>query len=166
MEHTDFELYIQIQNGEPFEHPIFADNFKHAFPDVDANNLPADRFARFIRVSPPKIGVYEVCEGPTYQWVDGIVKDTYVVRPMTDEERAQKDADLKLQKENEILGLHRIRVETCRKNSVSMADPIAKQLWADCLAAHEAWTMENADPITPPFPLYPRQDESGSWFAP
>ena len=94
MEHTDLELYIQIRDGQPHEHPIFADNFKLAFPDVDVNNLPADRFAKFIRVDQPAIGTYEVYEGVTYQWVDGVVKDVHSVRPMTDEERAAKDAEL------------------------------------------------------------------------
>jgi hypothetical protein len=35
---------------------------------------------------------YEVYEGVSYQWVDGVVKDVHTVRPMTDEERAAKDA--------------------------------------------------------------------------
>ena len=94
MEHTDLELYIQIRDGQPHEHPIFADNFKLAFPDVDVNNLPEDRFAKFIRVAQPEIGTYEVYEGVSYQWVDGVVKDVHSVRPMTDGERAAKDAEL------------------------------------------------------------------------
>lgn len=94
MEHIDLELYIQIRDGQPFEHPIFADNFKLAFPDVNINELPADRFAKFIRVDQPAIGTYEVYEGVTYQWFDGVVKDVHSVRPMTDEERAAKDVEI------------------------------------------------------------------------
>jgi L-rhamnose isomerase len=94
MEHTDLELYIQIRDGQPFEHPIFADNFKMAFPDVNINDLPADRFAKFIRVEAPVPDTYEVYEGVTYQWVDGVVKDVHSVRPMTDEERAAKDVEI------------------------------------------------------------------------
>jgi hypothetical protein len=37
---------------------------------------------------------YEVYEGVTYQWFDDIVKDVHNVRPMTDEERAAKTAEL------------------------------------------------------------------------
>jgi hypothetical protein len=92
MEH-DLELYIQIRDGQPHEHPIFADNFKMAFPHVDTQNLP-DTFAKFIRVEAPTPGTYEVYEGVTYQWVDGVVKDVHSVRPMTDEERAAKDAEI------------------------------------------------------------------------
>lgn len=93
MEHTDLELYIQIRDGQPHEHPIFADNFRQAFPDVDTENLP-DTFAKFIRVGAPVPDTYEVYEGVTYQWVDGVVKDVHSVRPMTDEERAVKTAEL------------------------------------------------------------------------
>ena len=93
MEHTNLELYIQIRNGQPHEHPIFADNFRQAFPDVDTENLP-DTFAKFIRVDAPLLDTYEVYEGVTYQWFDGIVKDVHSVRAMTDEERAEKTAQL------------------------------------------------------------------------
>jgi hypothetical protein len=91
MEHTDLELYIQIRDGQPHEHPIFADNFHAAFPNVDTANLP-DTFAKFVRVGQPAIGPYEVYEGVTYQWVNGVVKDVHSVRAMTDEERAAEDA--------------------------------------------------------------------------
>jgi hypothetical protein len=93
MEHTDLELYIQIRDGQPHEHPIFADNFCLAFPNVDTANLP-DTFAKFIRVDAPVLDTYEVYEGVTYQWVDGVVKDVHLVRPMTDEEQAAKTREL------------------------------------------------------------------------
>lgn len=87
------ELFIRLQNGQPFEHPIFGDNFRAAFPDVDTNNLPPE-FARFIRVEPPVVGTYEVYEGVTYEQ-DGVgYTDVHHVRPMTDEERAIKDKQL------------------------------------------------------------------------
>jgi hypothetical protein len=79
-------LYIQLQNGEPVNHPIMEENLRQAFPEMDLNNLP-DTFARFERVPAPVIGVYEVGEGSTYEWVDGIVKDVHHVRAMTAEER-------------------------------------------------------------------------------
>jgi L-rhamnose isomerase len=94
MEHTDLELYIQIRDGQPFEHPIFADNFKMAFPDVNINDLPADQFAKFIRVAAPVPDTYELYEGVSYQWVDGVVKDVHTVRAMADEERAAKDVEI------------------------------------------------------------------------
>ncbi len=93
MEHTDLELYIQIRDGQPHEHPIFVANLCAAFPDVNTANLP-DTFAKFVRVDPPVIDTYEVYEGVTYQWVDGVVKDVHNVRPMTDEEKIAKTSEL------------------------------------------------------------------------
>lgn len=83
------ELFIQLQNGQPLEHPIFADNFVQAFPEVDTENLPST-FARFVRVAPPDVGVYEVYEGVTYEWQGDVVTDVHHVRPMTSEEILQK----------------------------------------------------------------------------
>jgi VIT1/CCC1 family predicted Fe2+/Mn2+ transporter len=65
-----------------------------AFPDVNINELPADRFAKFIRVEAPVPDTYEVYEGVTYQWVDGVVKDVHSFRQMTDEERAAKEVEI------------------------------------------------------------------------
>lgn len=82
------ELYIRIVDGQPFEHPILGDNFRQAFPDLDINNLPP-QFAKFERVPEPNKGAYEVADGPVYQWVNGIVKDVWAVRPMTPEEKTE-----------------------------------------------------------------------------
>lgn len=90
------ELYIRIENGQPFEHPILGDNFKSAFPDVDVNNLPSN-FARFERIAPPTIGVYETYEGVTYEWDNEIVKDVHHVRPMTGQEKIDKQNAVKAQ---------------------------------------------------------------------
>jgi hypothetical protein len=85
------ELYIQIRNGQPFEHPIFGDNFRQAFPHIDVDNLPPE-FAKFERVERPILGVYQVMvqDDPTYELVDGIWKDVWHVRDMTAEEITAK----------------------------------------------------------------------------
>jgi hypothetical protein len=150
MEHTDLELYIQLRDGQPHEHPIFADNFREAFPDVDTNNLP-DTFAKFIRVDQPAIGTYEVYEGVTYEWVDGTVKDVHNVRPMTDEERTAKTAEL-TDAANQ-MKLDRIAI--C-DDMISKGEAV--DLWQDAKVAHEAWVLESVNPITPAFPLFPKQD--------
>ena len=89
-------LYIQLENGEPVNHPILEENFVQAFPNIDLGNLP-ETFARFERVPSPIIGVYEVNEGSTYEWVDGTVKDVYHVRAMTPEEQIAKQDQVKNQ---------------------------------------------------------------------
>lgn len=79
-------LYIQIKDGAPFEHPMSEANFVHVFPDVDINNLPSN-FAKFERVQAPPVSVYQVYEGSTYEWVGDVIKDVHHVRDMTDEEK-------------------------------------------------------------------------------
>ena len=88
------ELYIQVRNGQPFEHPIFGDNFRQAFPNIDVNNLPPE-FAVFERV-PQNVqpGPFEVAE-VSYQWFDKIVKDVWSLRPMTEQEKSEKIAQYK-----------------------------------------------------------------------
>jgi hypothetical protein len=90
------ELYIRIQNGQPFEHPIMEDNFRQAFPDVDTNNLPPE-FAKFVRVVAPALGPYEKNQTVSYQLVDGVYTDVFACEQMTAEEivakqQATKDA--------------------------------------------------------------------------
>lgn len=82
-------LYIQIRDGKPFEHPIFEDNFKEAFPHIDVNNLPPE-FAKFVRIEPPQLNRYETFDDPsvTYELIDDVWTDVFHVRPMTQEERA------------------------------------------------------------------------------
>jgi len=87
-------LYIQLQNGEPINHPIVEDNLRQAFPEMDLDNLP-ETFARFERVLGTGVGTYEVSEGATYEWVDGVVKDVHHVRAMTAEERTAKQDAVK-----------------------------------------------------------------------
>ena len=160
MEHTDLELYIQIRDGQPFEHPIFGDNFRQAFPDVDTDNLPTDRFAPFIRVEKPAINTYEVYEGVSYQWVDGVVKDVHEVRPMTEEETLAKTQEL-TDIANTILAS---RISLINEVLTTETDPTAQELWSKCLIAHEAWVLESVDPITPIFPLFPIKDQDGVWI--
>lgn len=87
-------LYIRLKNGQPFEHPIFEDNFRQAFPQVDLNNLP-EWAAKFTRIEQPEIGPYEAYEGVTYQWVDGVVADVHAVRQMTSDEKLAKQNEIK-----------------------------------------------------------------------
>ena len=78
--------YIQIENGNPIGHPVVEENFVQCFPEIDLNNLPSN-WANFVRVVQPEIDRFEVIVGVSYQWVDGVVKDVWDVRTMTDEEK-------------------------------------------------------------------------------
>jgi len=161
MEHTDLELYIQIRDGQPHEHPIFADNFREAFPNVDTENLP-DTFAKFIRVDKPAIDTYEVYEGVTYQWFDDVVKDVHSVRPMTAKERTAKIKEL----EDDANKIKLDIIAFINGVLAEETDEAAQALWLDCLTAYEGWVLESVDPITPMFPRFPIKDEAGNWVAP
>ena len=88
------ELFIRLKNGQPFEHPILGENFCQAFPDVDVNNLPYE-FARFVRVEPPVLGVYEVYDGVTYERSGDAFTDVHHIRPMTDAEKLSVQNEVK-----------------------------------------------------------------------
>ena len=88
------KLYIKIKNNQPFEHPIIESNLLDAFPDIDVKNLP-ENFASFERVAIPELKIDEVFEDTTYEWDNGIVKDVHHVRPMTDEEKFEKQSNIK-----------------------------------------------------------------------
>lgn len=80
-------LFIRIKDGQPFEHPLFEDNFRAAFPEIDPENLPPE-FARFTRVAMPLCAVFEIYEGVTYEPDNaGGWKDVHHVRAMTPEEK-------------------------------------------------------------------------------
>lgn len=81
----ELELYIQIRDGQPYEHPISGGNLRSAFPGIDTNNLP-ETFARFIRVPIPDPTLEGVYDYSTYVWDDGFVTEVHHTRPRTQEE--------------------------------------------------------------------------------
>lgn len=89
------ELFIQIRDGQPFQHPIFADNFRAAFPEVDTNNLPAE-FARFERIPAPALGPYEKNQRVQYEiGADGVCRDVWYAEPMSQDEIIAKQEQVK-----------------------------------------------------------------------
>jgi hypothetical protein len=142
------ELFIRVVDGQPFEHPIFGDNFREAFPDVDVDNLPAE-FARFERVAQPHTaGVYEV-EEYTYQWVDGVVKDVWVTRPMTDAEKSEKVVAL-TNSANATIAFFKSTVQDKIDHAPNEE---ARQTWIDFAAQVNAWVL--VDPAAPNIPRPP-----------
>lgn len=86
-------LYIKLSNNKPIDHPYTEENLRSAYPDVDLENLPPD-WAKFIRVQRPKLGPYEVAE-VFYEWDGDVIKDTWYVYPMSDEEKKAKQERVK-----------------------------------------------------------------------
>lgn len=88
------QLFIRVKDGQPFEHPIFEDNFRAAFPEVNIDNLP-DGFAKFVRVLPPTLGVYEKNQTVSYEFVNGMYTDVFRCEQMTAEEITAKQEAVK-----------------------------------------------------------------------
>ena len=80
------KLYIQIQNGQPINHPAFEDNLLQAFNPIPENWEP------FVRVERPVPTVYQLLESlePVYQKVDNVWTDVWSLRNMTDAEKMVK----------------------------------------------------------------------------
>lgn len=83
-------LYIQIENGQPVNHPAFEDNLMQAFGSIPTHWEPFNRIER------PVPGVYEVLESemPTYEKVDGVWADVWSLRAMTANEKTAKQTDV------------------------------------------------------------------------
>jgi len=79
-------LYIETENGVTKNHPAFEDNLIQAFGQVPEHWVP------FERVERPALGQYEVFdpENPTYEFIDGVWKDVWHKRDMTEEEISVK----------------------------------------------------------------------------
>ena len=143
-------LYIRMVDGAPFEHPLFEDNFREAFPNVDVNNLPPE-FAKFERVPEPRPGIFEVVDGLSYQVVNNVVKDVWHIRAMTDVERTEKIEILKRNAAEIIVFLKQVA-----QHNIDAADnENLKQQWVKHMEAINAWVFD--DPLNPNFPQQPAE---------
>jgi len=81
-------LYIRLKNGQPFEHPITESNLLLAYADIDLNNLPS-YVVPFISSTKPSSNIYQVVE-ESYSLENNVVKQNWIVRDMTPEEKLVK----------------------------------------------------------------------------
>lgn len=88
----DYDLYIQVRDGLPINHPAYKANLIDAF-----DNVPND-WEPFIRVdNPTNSDPNLVLEHPTpvYRKVDGVWKDVWYARPKNEQDfAAEKQARL------------------------------------------------------------------------
>ena len=148
------KLFIQVRNGQPFEHPIMADNFYQAFPHLDENNLPPE-FAKFEKTETPTTDIFEVVDGSSYvMQPNGVVREVWTVRPMTDDERAVRIQDAVNQIET-ALAFHK-QVATTEINKATGPAAIAWQEYMDVLNA-----FTYTDPFLAAIPQLPRISLSG-----
>ena len=85
------KLVIELENGQPLNHPMLWENFLQHYPNSDWDNLP-EGYAKFERIvnETPRFHNYA---GVTYEWDGDIIKDVHHHTPMTEEER-QEHIDL------------------------------------------------------------------------
>lgn len=141
------ELYIQLRDGQPYEHPIMGDNFCEAYPDIDVNNLPPE-FARFVRVPEPKIGLFQVNEGVTYELIDGVVHDVWHIRPMTSEER------IPVEEANTALIMATVTKlrQDAETNAVTAEPEELRQAWVNYKVLIDSWVLTDIETAIVPKP--------------
>lgn len=80
------KLFIKVESGQAMGHPAFEENLVQAYGAVPSDWEP------FLRIARPVVGLYEVLDSdvPTYQKIDGVWTDVWALRPMTQEEKSNK----------------------------------------------------------------------------
>lgn len=154
------ELYIQIRDGQPHEHPILGDNFREAFPHIDVDNLPPE-FARFERIENPRnAGTFQIDEA-RYEWDGGVVKDVWSVREMTEEEKTKTINDAI---ERIYAMYERLKIMTQENIDATTGD--AQQAWSTYMDQLQLWVLPN--PLDINFPRFPKPPvilEDGTIFT-
>jgi hypothetical protein len=79
-------LYIETENGVTKNHPAYEDNLILAFGEIPS------RWEPFIRIIAPELGLYQKFDDPgySYQKINGVWTDVWMIRDMTDTEKAAK----------------------------------------------------------------------------
>jgi hypothetical protein len=91
------EFFIQIKDGQPFEHPLGRTNVQHLFPQHDLDVTVPDNFAVFHRIPRPlHTSPYQKSIGPVYTFNEaGEVYDKWELLEMTPGEKDEKQNAVK-----------------------------------------------------------------------
>ena len=71
-------LWIEIIDGQPVNHPYLESNLLAAYPEWNGV-VPTTQFAPFVRIEPPVDAIVERVE---YQLVDGVWTDVFYTVPI------------------------------------------------------------------------------------
>lgn len=163
------KLYIQVENGEPVNHPSYEEHVLLMHGGVIPENW--EPFVRILR--PPKEYKHQYISPHAVRYEknsDGVWTDVFEIRPMTDEERYNYDLI-------EVEELKRLKAETTKTFRIEKIKEMIKsadlandqeqvQLLRTVLDAHTFHVFKSYHPIDPPFMKFPRQDENGKWYIP
>lgn len=147
-------LYIQIRNGQPYEHPIMENNFREAFPHIDVDNLPPE-FAKFERVPNPENATLFQVNEVSYQWVNGIVKDVWTTREMNAEEKEQKTQE-RIISINKFLQL----LKEIAQREIANTTGEVQQAWQNYAQQLNVWVLQDVE--NPVFPKMPKILQDGT----
>ena len=84
-------LFIQVENNQPLNHPAVEENLMQVFGTIPANWEP------FTRIPRPIPDVYQVLESdnPTYEKINDVWTDVWAIRDMTPEEKIARQNESK-----------------------------------------------------------------------
>jgi hypothetical protein len=89
------DLAIKIdEHGNTLSDPILLENLKLVHPKATINNLPYG-YAKFQSSAKPAVGIYEKIDGYVYIKIDDYYTQQYNIVSMTDEEKLQKQTEVK-----------------------------------------------------------------------
>jgi hypothetical protein len=155
------ELFIQVIDGKPVNHPAFKENLEQAFPDgIPVEWEPFKRVPTTLTCDTFEKSICEYVKDET-----GIWTDYWHVTPMTDEEREEKTQQIKDAIQKEING----RILQA-KNAVIWAlknsNLNAVQVWEEYLSRLQSYAVESVAPVMPRIPQGPRPDENYNLVLP
>ncbi len=146
-------LYIQLENGQPINHPMFEEHLLAAYPDVDL--ATTTDFAPFIRTELPALTLFQVAVPNHVLMADGkTYTDDYSIRAMDSEEIAELTSD-------RIAGvISTVAAYLEYTNAeISTADINDLPIWQTYLDALTTFTY--TDPFTVVIPSPPYKDKNG-----
>jgi hypothetical protein len=153
-------LYIQIREGQPYQHPILEDNLVQAFPGIDLNNLPPN-LARFVRIPQPgpdvlPVGNFEVAVC-TYELLDDgkTYHDKWSVREMTSDEKDKATRDRTAQNATMLTNMKEFAQTQITEKSGDV-----QTAWQTYLSLLNSLTI--TDQFNVNWPIAPRVDENGN----
>ena len=168
-------LYIQIKNGEAFEHPIYEDNFLQAFPEIDINNLPP-QFARFRRIEPQDCGLTNTDPTKRLEIVsyklgsDGFWEDVCAIVDKTEEEiAAYRQSQINRTLPLAITRLNNLKT-TAQEIYATLTDDSEKNAWDTYFSMLPTEEPQTHDINIPKYPIkneqgkyVPNLDSTGNW---
>jgi len=150
-------LYIQLENGQPINHPMFEEHLLAAYPDIDLTNTID--FAPFIRTELPTLTLLQVAVPNHVLMDDGkTYTDAYSVRDMDAEEVAQITSDYNAGIKSSIESY----IDYANAN-IADADINDLPIWQTYLDAITAFTYTN--PFTAVVPRPPYKDKNGNLMS-